>query len=93
VPDDLLRGVDNATLVANVRRINPEAVIIANAVRLADVPAIYAAGADYVFLSRIDTAAALGAAISSALNGTLGEYRAERERMQGAWAERAEVLP
>ena len=93
VPDDLLRGIDNATLVANVRRINPTAVIIANAVRLADVPGIYAAGADYVFLSRIDTAAALNDAISSALNGTLGEYRLARERVQGASAERAEVLP
>lgn len=93
VPDDLLRGVDNATLVANVRRINPSAVIIANAVRLSDVAGIYAAGADYVFLSRIDTAAALSEAVANALNGSLSDYRAGRERVQGAWAERAEVLP
>ena len=54
---------------------------------------IYAAGADYVFMSRIDTAHALGEAIGMALNGTLAEYRAEREQLTGKPSTRREVLP
>ncbi len=48
VPDDLLRGTDNRKLVENVRRINPQAIIIANAVSFPDIQAIYEAGANYV---------------------------------------------
>ena len=92
VPDDILRGVDNRRLVASVRKLNPKAVIIANAVNLADADAIYAAGADYVFLSRIDTAAALAEAIGEALNGSLSEYRAAREEEHGRPGIRKEVL-
>jgi voltage-gated potassium channel Kch len=92
VSDDLMRGTNNARLVAAVRKINPKAVIIANAVNLADVEAIYAAGADYVFMSRFDTAAALGEAIGMALNGSLADYRAAREDEHGKPGTRAEVL-
>lgn len=92
VPDDLMRGIDNRRLVETVRKLNPKAIIIANAVNLADADAIYEAGADYVFLSRIDTAAALAEAIGMALNGTLTEYRAERETQLGRPGTRSEVL-
>jgi voltage-gated potassium channel Kch len=93
IPDDLIRGTDNAGLVAAVRKINPTALIIANAVNLVDTAEIYAAGANYVFLSRLDSAAALGEAIEQAIEGTLGEFRAARERHFGNPPERAEVLP
>jgi hypothetical protein len=92
VPDDLMRGTDNRRLVESVRRLSPKAIIIANAVNLADIEAIYAAGADYVFLSRVETALALSDAIGEALNGGLPEYRAaanERHRLPGG---RDEVL-
>src|SRR5665213_914627 len=92
VPDDLIRGTDNRRIVASVRRLSPHAIIIANAVNLADCEAIYAAGADYVFLSRIDTARALGEAIGMALNGTLSEFRAAREEEAGKPQLRPEVL-
>jgi voltage-gated potassium channel Kch len=93
VSDDIMRGINNAELVAVVRKINREALIIANAVNLADVDQIYAAGADYVFVSRLDSAAALGEAIGSALNGSLAEYRATREKLHGKPGARDEVLP
>ena len=93
VPDDLLRGVTNAQLVANVRKINPSAVIIASALTLADVKPIYAAGADYVFLPRIDSAEALTDAITNALNGSIAEYRTTRELAHGGFVGRSEVLP
>jgi Kef-type K+ transport system membrane component KefB len=92
VQDDLIRGTDNRRIVEAVRRLAPKAVIIANAVNLADVASIYEAGADYVFMSRIDTAVALGEAIGRALNGTLGEYRASREEVHGRAGTRTEVL-
>lgn len=92
VPDDLMRGTDNRRLVEAVRRINPTAIIIANAVNLADVDAIYQAGADYVFMSRIDTARALNEAIGMALNGSLADFRAAREEEIGKPTARREVL-
>jgi len=93
ISDDIMRGINNAELVANVRKINPEALIIANAVNLSDVDQIYAAGANYVFVSRLDSAAALGEAIAYALNGTLAEYRDIREKAHGKPSTREEVLP
>ena len=92
VPDDLIRGTDNRRIVAAVRKLAPKAVIIANAVNLADVAAIYDAGADYVFMARLDTAAALGAAVAEALNGSLAEYRTAREESYGRPGTRNEVL-
>jgi Kef-type K+ transport system membrane component KefB len=92
VPDDLMRGIDNRRLVESVRRLNPKAIIIANAVNLADCDAIYEAGADYVFLSRIETALALDQAIGAALNGTIAEYRGTRDKEYGKPGSRGEVL-
>lgn len=93
VSDDLMRGTNNTKLVAVVRKINPKAVIIANAVNLADAEAMYEAGADYVFLSRFDSAAALAEAIGEALNGSIKDYRSAREAEHGRPGSRAEVLP
>ena len=93
VPDDLLRGVDNRRLVESVRRMNPKAIIIANAVSFADCQAIYAAGANYVFLSRLETALALNEAIGRALNGTLNELRAARNAVENSPDARNEALP
>ncbi len=92
VPDDLLRGIDNRRLVEIVRRLNPQAIIIANAVSYDDSAAIYAAGADYVYLARLESARALGEAIGEALNGRLGAYRLAREQAEGTLVERHEVL-
>jgi voltage-gated potassium channel Kch len=92
VPDDLMRGTDNRRLVETVRRLSPKAIIIANAVNISDTDAIYAAGADYVFLSRVDTARALSEAIGEALNGSLAQYRAMSEERDGRPGGRDEVL-
>jgi hypothetical protein len=93
VPDDLLRGVDNRRLVESVRRLNPKAIIIANAVSFSDCQGIYEAGADYVFLSRLETARALNDVIGRALNGTLSELRAPTARAAPRVEERKEALP
>ena len=78
------------------RRLGPfdaAAIIIANAVNFADADEIYAAGADYVFMSRLDSAAALDDAIVRALGGTIKDYRYEREREHGEHSSRTEILP
>jgi Kef-type K+ transport system membrane component KefB len=92
VPDDLMRGTDNRRLVEAVRKINPKAIIIANAVNLADTEAIYEAGANYVFMARIDAAEGLAHAIGEALNGTITEFRTARETETGKPSSRREVL-
>ncbi len=92
VPDDLLRGIDNRRLVASVRGINPDALIIANTITYEDVAGIYAAGANYVYLARLESARGLEAALGEALNGTLPAYRAARIDEDGDLSDRDEVL-
>lgn len=90
VPDSLLKGANNEKLVRHVRSMNPDAKIISTADLLADVPDIYAAGADYVTVTRVTDAAELYKVIDAADQGLLEEKRAE---MDGLLSERREVLP
>ena len=90
VPDALLKGTTNAKLVRHLREINPEAKIIAVADILADVTALYAAGADYVSVARLEEAAALCEVLDAIECNLLDEMRAKLdERLSG----RQEVLP
>jgi Kef-type K+ transport system membrane component KefB len=90
VPDALLKGADNEKLVRHVRALNPTARIVATADLLADVDDLYAAGADYVTVTRITDAHELYAVIGAADAGLLGDKRTE---MDAQLAERKEVLP
>ena len=92
LPDDVLKGTTNRQIVQAARHINPHAVIIAHAIDLAESRRIYAAGADYVFLQRIETARAAAQAVERALAGDLGRYRSEVEAREGEWHTRDEVL-
>jgi hypothetical protein len=53
VPNALLKGITNVRLVQQVREINRTAKIIAPAETFADVPKLYAAGADFVSVPRM----------------------------------------
>ncbi|MET0969056.1 MAG: cation:proton antiporter [Tardiphaga sp.] len=90
VPDSLLKGANNEKLVRHVRAINPTAKVISTADLLSDVADIYAAGADYVTVTRLSDAHALYEVIDAADQGLLGAKRAE---MDARLAERTEVLP
>ena len=92
VPDDVLKGTTNLHIVALARSVNPGAVIIANAIELKDSRRLYEAGADYVFLQRIETARAVEQAIEKALAGEIRSYRAQVEAVEGEWHARQEVL-
>ena len=92
IPDDVLKGTSNRKLVKGVRHINPEAVIIANAIELSESRALYEAGADYVFLQRVETARAVEDAVEKALSGDIKEYRLSIEALYGEWHKREEIM-
>ncbi|QOZ24424.1 cation:proton antiporter [Bradyrhizobium sp. CCBAU 51753] len=90
VPDFLLVGADNEKLVRHVRALNPTAKVVATADLLADVDDLYAAGADYVTVTRLSDAGELYAVIEAVDAGLLDDKRAE---MDGKLSDRREVLP
>lgn len=92
IPDDLLRGITNRSLVRVVRHLNPNAVIIANAVSLDQIAAVYNAGANYVYLSRFEAAHALDEAVHEALQSRIDVYREKSAQKNWYSAERQEVL-
>jgi len=90
IPDSLLKGTTNIKLVRHLRDLNPEAKIIVVAEVLADVPALYAAGADYVSVARLDEATSLSEVLQAANCDLLGD---KRTRLDERLADRQEVLP
>jgi FlaA1/EpsC-like NDP-sugar epimerase len=90
IPDALLKGADNEKLVRHVRSLNPTAKIVATADMLSSVNDLYAAGADYVTVTRLSDAHELYSVIEAAHAGLLEEKRVE---MDALLSERREVLP
>jgi voltage-gated potassium channel Kch len=85
IPDDLLRGIDNKSLVKIVREMNPNAVIIANSISFSEIDRVYEAGADYVYMARLECAEALSEAIHEALINRTEVYKEqsiERHRLR-----------
>jgi voltage-gated potassium channel Kch len=90
LPNTLLRGASNLKLLRQLRELNPAAKIVVHAELLADVPALYAAGADYVSAPRLIEAADLLRVLDAAENNLLEERRAEQtQQLEG----RREVAP
>jgi len=90
VPDSLLVGASNEKLVRHVRSLNSTAKLIATADMLANVSDLYAAGADYVTVTRLSDAHELYTVIEAADAGLLQDKRADVDALL---AERREVLP
>ncbi|MEA2940909.1 MAG: hypothetical protein QOD09_1438 [Bradyrhizobium sp.] len=90
VPDSLLKGANNEKLVRHVRSLNTAAKIISTADVLSDVADQYAAGADYVVVTRLSDAHELFTVIEAADQGLLDDKRAE---IDTRLSERREVLP
>jgi Kef-type K+ transport system membrane component KefB len=90
VPDSLLKGATNEKLVRHVRSLNETAKIISTADLLADVPDHYAAGADYVTVTRLSDAHELFSVIEAIDNGLLDDKRGE---IDTRLRQRGEVLP
>ena len=90
VPDSLLKGTTNEKLVRHVRMVNPTAKIIATAEVLADAQQLYAAGADYVTIARLDQANELIDVVTAAEAGQLDELKA---KLDAQLRDRREILP
>jgi Kef-type K+ transport system membrane component KefB len=90
LPNTILKGTNNLKLLRQLRELNPAAVIIVHAELLADVPALYAAGASYVTAPRLLEAADLMRAIEAAQNKLLAEKRSAQTAFL---ADRSEVIP
>jgi Kef-type K+ transport system membrane component KefB len=90
IPDTLLKGTTNLKLIRHLRELNPKAKIIVVAEILDDIPGLYAAGANYVSVARLDEAASLCQVLQAANCDLLDEKRA---RLDERLADRKEVLP
>ncbi len=90
VPDTLLKGTSNERLVKHIRSVNPAAKIIATAEVLSETQALYAAGADYVSIARLDQANELVEAVTAAEAGLIDDMRS---RLEARMRDRREVLP
>ena len=79
IPDDVLVGTSNRKLVQSIRGMSEDIVIIACATRLDEVEEYYEAGADYVYVARLEASKSLTEAIGHALNGRIREFRADQD--------------
>jgi Kef-type K+ transport system membrane component KefB len=89
VSDDFLRSTSNMALLRAVRRINPQARVVVCAETLAQAREMYAAGADYVVMPRLETARAFLDVLDAVEAGTLEQLRTEALKDLGT---REEVL-
>jgi Kef-type K+ transport system membrane component KefB len=90
LPDAVLKGTSNHKLLRQLRELNPKAHIIVHAEKLADIPALYTAGANYVSAPRLLEAANLLHVLDTAEKNLLDEKRQEQvEELDG----RNEVIP
>lgn len=78
LPDDVLSSATTVELVHVIREVNPSAALIATATTFPERKRLYAAGADYVLMPRIEAALGASRAVEAALNGSLSDLRDER---------------
>ena len=90
LPNTVLKGANNLKILRQVRELNPHAQIIVHAERLEDLPALYAAGANYVSAPRLLEAADLLHVLEAAGNNSLDYKRNEQEMLL---KERREIIP
>jgi Kef-type K+ transport system membrane component KefB/voltage-gated potassium channel Kch len=76
ISDDFLRGTSNATILAHLRKLNPEARIIVTAESTPKALALYEAGADSVIVPRLLASQQIVEAISHAEVGEIDQFRA-----------------
>jgi len=92
IPDDLLRGIDNRSLVHVVREMAPQAAIISNAIAIDEIHKVYEAGADYVYLNRFEAAWTLQRAILAGIEKQIDVFRNDRQSRNHYSPVRKEIL-
>lgn len=90
LPDMVLKGASNRKLLHQLRELSPKSKIIVHAEKIADVPQLYAEGADYVSLPRLLEATELLSVLEAAQKNLLDDKRKQQtEQLE----ERREVIP
>ena len=92
ISDDLLRGINNRDLVKILRRVNPSATIISNAIEIRARDELMALGADVVYLPRMEVAKSLMDLYVKVSDGQIGEYIASQQDLLRAHNEQVEVM-
>jgi Kef-type K+ transport system membrane component KefB len=77
IPDAILKGTDNMRLLKQSRRLWPEARVIVTANRPGSALALYDAGADFVFVSRLHSAVQMAEILERALDADFERVRDE----------------
>ncbi|HEY5346198.1 MAG TPA: cation:proton antiporter [Verrucomicrobiae bacterium] len=90
LPNMVLKGADNMKILRQLRELNPSGKIIVHAELLANIPALYAAGASYVTAPRLIESADLLQAVEAAEQNLLDQKRGEQEKRL---AGRSEIIP
>jgi Kef-type K+ transport system membrane component KefB len=67
ITDDILRGTTNLRLMRNMRRLNPMAKVILTSEHIKQATELYEAGADFVYVPRLHSAAEMAAIIKKSL--------------------------
>jgi len=78
IPDAILKGTDNLRLLKQGRRLWPEAKIVVTANRAASALMLYEAGADFVFVPRLHSAAQMASILEQGLAEGFERLRAEQ---------------
>jgi Kef-type K+ transport system membrane component KefB len=90
LPNMVLKGANNLKILRQLRELNPHGKIVVHAELLADLPALYAAGATFVTAPRLLEAADLLRVLESAEKNLLDAKRREQEILL---KDRREVIP
>jgi Kef-type K+ transport system membrane component KefB len=77
IPDTILKGTSNLRLLQQARRLCPHAAIVVTASRVASALELYDAGADFVFVSRLHSAAQMAAILEQGLADGFDDLRAD----------------
>ena len=78
IPDTILKGTNNLRLLQQARRLCPHAKVVVTANRAASALELYDAGADFVFVSRLHSAAQMASILEQGLEGGFERLRAEQ---------------
>ena len=76
IPDSVLKGTSNLRLLQLARRLCPHAKVVVTASRAASAVELYEAGADFVFVSRLHSAAQMASILEQGLAQGFDELRA-----------------
>ena len=77
IPDTILKGTSNLRLLQQARRLCPHASVVVTSNRAAGALALYDAGADFVFVSRLHSATDMASILEEGLAGGFAAMRTE----------------